>query len=154
MRLAPRRSLLAVSVLLPLLAAGCGDDEDPFDAYCAVVEDQKAGLAQALDDASTGSAGLLPALPAFERLEDAAPDDIADDWSVVVQRLRALAQALEDAGADPATYDAAEPPEGVTEAQQEAIALAAGSLDTEGVALALGNVEQQAKDVCGTSLLR
>ena len=144
--------LAALVLLLPLVTVGCGDD-DPADSYCAVVEQERPGLAEVLD-ASSGSSGLLPALPAFERLEDAAPRDIADDWSVVVQRLRGLAQALEDAGADPATYDPVDPPDGVTDQEQEAISLAAGSLATEGVVEAFDNVQQQARDVCKTSLVR
>jgi hypothetical protein len=144
--------LVSLALLLPLVTAGCGDD-DPVASYCDVVDKEKPGLAKLLDD-SSGSAGLLPALPAFERLEDAAPSDIADDWSVVVQRLRSLSQALEDAGADPATYDPVDPPDGVTEAEQEAISLAAGSLATESVVEAFKNVQQQARDVCGTALVR
>lgn len=145
------RVLLPLVLLVPLVVAGCGED-DPFEAYCSVVEKEKPGLSKALAEGSSGSAGLLPALPAFRRLADAAPDDIADDWSVVVQRLGALSDALEAAGADPATYDPVDPPKGVSDDQREAISLAAGALATESVVEALGNVEQQVKDVCHTSL--
>jgi hypothetical protein len=145
------RALVPLVLLLPLLTAGCGDDDDPFESYCAVVRKEKPGLTEVLDE-SSGSSGLLPALPVFERLEDAAPDDIADDWSVLVQRLTSLSDALEAAGADPATYDPVDPPDGVTEEEQEAISLAAGSLATEGVVEAVRNVEQQSRDVCKTEL--
>ncbi|MFB9314425.1 hypothetical protein [Nocardioides plantarum] len=144
-------ALASVVLLLPLVTVGCGDD-DPVDSYCAVVKKERPGLGKLLDEGS-GSSGLLPALPVFERLEDAAPRDIADDWSVVVQRLRGLSQALEDAGADPASYDPVDPPDGVTAKEREAISLAAGSLATEGVVEAFDNVQQQARDVCGTSLV-
>lgn len=147
----PRALLAAVVLLLPLTAAGCGEDPDRFESYCATVKDEQAGLSRVLDE-SGGSSGLLPGLPAFERLEDAAPDDIADDWSVLVQRLSSLADALEDAGVDPATYDPVDPPDGVTAEQEEAISLAAGSVATEAVREALENVQQQARDVCKTEL--
>ncbi|MCW2813063.1 MAG: hypothetical protein JWN84_518 [Nocardioides sp.] len=143
---------LALAALLPLLVAGCGEDPDPFASYCEVVREEKDGLARTLDQ-DDGSSGLLPALPVFERLEEAAPDDIADDWSVIVQRLTSLADALEAAGADPATYDPVDPPEGITTEQQEAIELAAGSVGTEAVREALTNVDQQSLDVCKTRLL-
>ncbi len=145
------RRLLPLAVLV-LLVAGCGEDPDPFESYCSVVTEEKDGLARILD-ADDGSSGLLPALPVFERLEEAAPDDIADDWSVIVQRLRSLADALEAAGADPAAYDPVDPPEGVTAEEQEAIELAAGSVGTEAVREALANVDQQSLDVCKTRLL-
>lgn len=145
-----RRALVPVALLL--LASGCGEDPDPFERYCAVVEEEKPGLAEVLD-ADGGASGLLPALPAFERLEEAAPDDIADDWSVVVQRLSSLADALEAAGVDPATYDPVDPPDGVTPEEQEAIELGAGSVATEAVGEALTNVQQQARDVCKTELV-
>ncbi|WP_139978745.1 hypothetical protein [Nocardioides litoris] len=146
-----RRALaaaLAVAALVGLLSA-CGED-DPFERYCDVVREEQAGLTRDLGDA--GTAGLLPALPAFERLEDAAPDDIADDWSVITQRLTGLADALDDAGVDPSTYDATDPPADTTPEQREAIGLAAGAVATEEVREALGVVQQQARDVCGTEL--
>lgn len=145
------RLALVAALLTPALLAGCGAD-DPIDSYCELVGKERPGLTRTLDQ-SGGTSGLLPALPVFERLEDAAPDDIADDWSVVVQRLRALADALEAAGADPSTYDPVDPPDGVTKDQQEAIKLAAGSLATESVVEALQNVDQQARDVCKGPLL-
>lgn len=144
---------MAAPLLLAPLLAGCGGEEDPFVAYCGVVEEEQDGLARSLDEAG-GSSGLLPGLPAFERLEAAAPDDIADDWSVVVQRLSTLADALEAAGVDPASYDATDPPDDVTPEQQEAIELAAGGVATEQVSEALGNVQQQARDVCDTELVQ
>lgn len=146
-----RRLVAAVAVLavaVPL--AACGED-DPFESYCEVVGEEQPGLTEALT-ADDGTAGLLPALPAFERLEDAAPTDIADDWSVVTTRLQDLADALEDAGADPTTYDPVDPPDGITDDERDAISLAAMAVASEAMLEALGNVQQQARDVCGTEL--
>lgn len=147
----PRALLAAAVLLLPLATAGCGEEPDRFESYCATVDKEKPGLSRVLDE-SGGSSGLLPALPAFERLEQAAPDDIADDWSVIVQRLSSLSDALADAGVDPATYDPVDPPDGVTADEKEAISLAAGSVATEAVREALENVQQQSRDVCKTEL--
>jgi hypothetical protein len=150
MRLTLRLASAAMALLGAATLAGCGED-DPYEAYCDVVSAERTELTDVLGE-DDGSSGLLPALPSFERLEDAAPDDIADDWSVVTQRLGSLAGALEDAGVDPATYDPVDPPDGVTPAEREAISLAAGSVATEAMREALGNVQQQARDVCGTEL--
>lgn len=146
----------ASTVLLCALAVGglsaCGE-EDPFEAYCDVVAAEAPELAQALDR-DDGAAGLLPGLPSFERLADAAPDDIADDWSVIVQRLGTLADALEEAGVDPADYDPSDPPDGVTDEQQEAIRLGAGSVGTEAVQEALQHVQEQSRAVCKQELVQ
>ena len=141
----------ALLAALPLLAA-CAE-EDRFERYCDVVRDQQDDLGRVLD-ADGGSAGLLPALPIFQTLEQVAPDDIADDWSILVGRLGSLADALEDAGVDPGSYDPVDPPDGVTEDQREAIAAGASSVATEAVREALANVTQQARDVCGTELVQ
>lgn len=146
------RSTWAVLALLaPLLLTGCGDDPDRFEAYCSLVKDEQTNLTELLA-ADGGSSGLLPGLPVFERFEEAAPDDIADDWSVIVQRLTSLSDALEDAGVDPSTYDPVDPPDDITPEQKEAISLAAGSVGTENVREALDNVQQQSRDVCKAEL--
>ncbi|MEO9325117.1 hypothetical protein ABFT23_16600 [Nocardioides sp. C4-1] len=148
MRLAPT---VLVVVLAAAGLAACGE-EDRFEAYCDVVATEAPRIAEALDR-DDGASGLLPALPSFERLGEAAPGDIADDWSVIVQRLDTLADALEDAGVDPSDYDPTDPPDGVTDEQQEAIRLGAGSVGTEAVQEALANVQQQSLDVCGQALV-
>ncbi|WP_134768349.1 hypothetical protein [Nocardioides sp. 1609] len=149
----PRRRRRALGLLAGLLVplTACGEDPDAFESYCDVVVDEQAELGRVLA-ADDGAAGLLPGLPAFERLEAAAPDDIADDWSVVVQRLSTLADALEAAGVDPATYDPVDPPDGVTPEELEAIESGAGSVRSEALREAVENVEQQSRDVCKTEL--
>ncbi len=138
-------SVVAAALGLGLTACG---DEDEFERYCGVVRDVQGDLARALD-ADEGSAGLLPALPYFRTLEDAAPDDIADDWSILVERLGTLADALEDAGVDPADYDPVDPPDGVTPEQQEQIAAGASSVATEAVREALQNVTSRPETCVG-----
>ena len=140
--------MVVACLVVPLGA--CGDDEDPFEAYCGVVEDEQQELGEALS--TGGSAGLRAGLPTFERLLDAAPDDIADDWGVVVQRLTVLEDALDAAGVDPATYDPVDPPDDVTEEERTAIEAGASGVATEGVREVLLNVQQQARDVCKTEL--
>lgn len=145
-----RRALLALLFATAGLVLGCGGDDDPFGSYCDVVKEQQQPLSEAL--AQGASTGLLAALPSFEKLRDAAPDDIADEWAVVIQRIRVLRDALDEAGVDAATYDAEKPPPDVSEEQQAAIAAAANGLATPSTTAALSSVEQQARDVCRTQL--
>ena len=95
---------------------------------------------------------LLKALPIFRDLADEAPEDLRDEWKTVIDAVAGLQQALEDAGVDPATYDRDHPPEGLSQADQDAIDAAAGRLTSEETVTAFNGVDQQAKDVCGTPL--
>ncbi len=83
--------------------------EDPFDAYCAEVEEQQVALGGELSSGGAAT-GLIIALPAFELLAEMAPDDIAEDWQTVIERIQTLVDAIDAAGADPATYQRDDPP--------------------------------------------
>ena len=142
------RIALAAVLLATALAGGCSDD--PYADYCSVVEDNQQELSEILG--AGGPAALLTALPIFTELEDEAPDDIRDDWKVVTGGLRALEDALQDAGVDPTTYDRDEPPEGLTDEEKARIDAAAQELTTATSTQAFAAVEQQARDVCHTPL--
>jgi hypothetical protein len=109
-------------LLLVLTGAGCGED-DPFEDYCAEVSAQQKALSEAFAD--RGPTALIDALPSFEALQDEAPRDIADEWQVLVSRIEALVDALEEADVDPATYDASKPPAGLGAEERTAIEAAA-----------------------------
>jgi len=147
-----RGAVAALLVLAPLALAGlAGCSGDEYAAYCDEVDDQRPALSEAAELGPT--TGLLTALPSFEALSEAAPGDISDDWSVVVDRLGALDRALAAADVDPATYDPKKPPTGLEPAEQSRIRGAATQLLNPVTAEALGVVEQQARDVCGAPLL-
>lgn len=141
------RTFVAAAVVSALLT-GCSGD--PYEDYCAVVTDNQEDLTKIVGEG--GPDALLKALPIFRELQDAAPDDIKDDWKVVVGALSALEDALDDAGVDPATYDRDEPPEGVTQAEKDRIDAAGAALATAESLAAFAAVEQQARDVCQTPL--
>jgi hypothetical protein len=142
------KPLLAAVLVLAGLATGC--TQDRFERYCEVVAEQQTPLTEAL--APGGPTALLAALPIFEELREAAPDDIRDDWTVVITTLTGLRTALEDAGVDPTTYDRDAPPAGLSTEQRDRIDAAAARLTTPTSAGAFNAVEQQARDVCKTPL--
>jgi hypothetical protein len=140
-----------------LTLAGCGTDEDDpyavpeeFRAYCEEVEAQQAAIGEAL--ASGPTTGLIEALPSFRALAAEAPRDVADAWDTLITRTDALADALDAAGVDPATYDRADPPAGLTREQRRAIDAAATALAAPATAAATAEVEQHARDVCKSPL--
>ncbi|GAA1809519.1 hypothetical protein GCM10009795_063650 [Nocardioides hankookensis] len=141
------RRLAVAALLLPLLAAGCGDDKD---AYCGAVEDHQQKLSETLGDGSPDA--LLKALGIFQDLADESPADIQDEWQQVIRSLEGLQQALEDAGVDPATYDRAHPPAGLTADEKRKIDAAAADVGSGATLQALSDLDQQARDVCHTPL--
>jgi hypothetical protein len=141
-----------------LAVGGCGSDQkdpyaipDRFQDYCNEVQAQQVPIGDALSAGGSAS-GLIKALPSFEALAAKAPDDIADDWKVVIDRIDDLVAALEAAGLDPDSYDRRHPPKGLEHDQKDAIDAAATALASEPTALAMSSVQQQARDVCKTPL--
>lgn len=150
-----RRDLLLVVAVLVVAAVGYyvvrgSDPEDPYARYCAEVEDQRGAVGAAR--AAGPTTGLIRALPSFEALAEKAPQDIRDEWRIVVTRITDLRDALSGAGVDPSAYDPEKPPEGLDDAQLQTIRTAAIRLGSEETAAALTGVEQQARDVCKTPL--
>ncbi len=142
------RRLLVAGLLLATLTA-CGED-DPYADYCDEVKAQQKALTEVR--ASGGATALIDALPSFRALQEEAPRDLADEWDLVVGRVEALVEALEDAGVDPSTYDRDKPPPGLTDDEKTAIDAAAGELTTPSTVQATQGVQQQALDVCKTPL--
>jgi hypothetical protein len=120
--------------------------------YCEVVADTQVELSETMAEESPAT--LLRALPLLRDLSAEAPRDIVDEWELLVGALDGLDDALAEAGVDPADYDADNPPDGVSEAQQQEIADAADELARTEVAAAFEGVQQHAKDVCQTPLYR
>jgi hypothetical protein len=139
------------AVLLPLLAplvAGCGGD--PTEAYCEAVSEHQQELSDIVG--SGAPQALLDALGVFRDLQEQAPGDITDEWQQVVARIESLADALERAGVDPATYDRDDPPVGMTGAEKARIDAAAEQLGSATTVRAFQDLDQQARDVCKTPL--
>ncbi len=131
--------------VLPLLA-GCGSGS----SYCQRVQEHQGRLGSLTT--TGGPSALIQALPIFEDLRAAAPDDVADDWQLVVTRVRALDTALTNAHVDPATYDPKQPPHDLSSEDRQQIRRAAAQLAASDTEAALSRVQQEVLDVCHTPL--
>lgn len=140
--------LLLAALLLAGLLAGCGGD--PQEEYCEAVKDRQEELTEITT--SGERTALLEALPVFRDLAAEAPSDIRHEWRQVVSSLEGLEEALDEAGVDPATYDARKPPPGLVEEERQRIEAAAGEVASNRTVEALAGVEQHARDVCKTPL--
>ncbi|KAA1424165.1 hypothetical protein [Nocardioides antri] len=157
-RAALRSVVVAAATILLLGAAGCGSSEedpysipDEFQDYCEEVEDQQVALGDALGEGGPAT-GLIKALPSFEALAAEAPDDLDDEWQIVLDRIHDLVDALDAAGVDPETYDRRNPPSGLSQEERDAIDAAARALVSPSTGGAMAGVQQHARDVCKTPL--
>jgi hypothetical protein len=142
-----RRVTVAAAALgmLPWLG-GCGHGQ----SYCDAVHDHQSDLGSI---ARSGErTALIQALPIFQSLRDKAPEDVADDWQLLVTRIGALRTALEKAGVDPTTYDAKHPPAGLSAENRTLIRRAAAELASSDTQQAFAMVQQEVLDVCHTPL--
>jgi hypothetical protein len=144
----PLRVAIATALTLALLpmVGACGGGQ----SYCDAVHDHQSDLGSIARGGDR--AGLIAALPIFSDLRDKAPDDVADDWDLVVTRTEALDDALTDAHVDPATYDPHHPPADLSDEDRAAIRRAAAQLAASDTQDALARVQQEVLDVCHTSL--
>lgn len=128
--------LLAL-VLAAGLLAGCSSD--PQADYCEAVEEHQVELTEIAASTDTGT--LFEALPVYDDLAEGAPGDIAGEWAQVIEPLRALEAALDEAGVNPSAYDAEEPPADLDQEGREAIEAAARRVGSEQTVTAMAAVE-------------
>ena len=103
--------------------------------------------------AAGGPVALIDGLATFEELAEEAPADIRDEWSLLIDRVTALRDVLDDVGVDAAAYDVERPPANLDDADVDRIARAARDLGSDETRRALADLEQQALDVCQTPLV-
>jgi hypothetical protein len=132
---------------LALVLTGCASQKEK---YCDAVKQHQQELGKILGDGSPDA--LLKALPILRDMAADAPEDIKDEWQIVVSALDRLQKALDDAGVDPATYDRKHPPAGLSQADKDAIDAAAAGLTSPATVDAFNGVDQEIKDVCGIPL--
>ena len=135
--------LVLLGTLLGTLLVGCRDQED---AYCEALAEEQDTLSEL---AENGSGEVLDrTLASMERLQGEAPDELRDEWDTVVRAYRALAEAVDEAGVDPAGYDPEDPPAGVTAEEARRLAGVAGALRSRRVIDASLGIEDHAASVC------
>lgn len=150
---AGRGVLVTGLVLLTAMVAGCGGDEDPSEAYCGTLKDEKATLARLADQAAEpGKDVLTPTREAIGRLRQASPGGVRDEWDTVYYAWDAMVDAIEEVGVDPADYRPGSTPEGVSAADAERLAQVAGQLGSDRVVEASRGLEDHARQVCGVEL--
>jgi len=142
--------MAAQLLVLPILATSLSSCGDPIDDYCESLRGHQEQLTTTLGE--DGTSGLIAALPIFEDLERNAPDDIAKDWKTLTGAISGLSAALDDAGVSADDFENGEPPEGVSDAEAKKIADAATKVSSTKTQEASVRVQQQARDVCHTSL--
>jgi hypothetical protein len=131
--------------MLAALAA-CGQDEPD---YCTALKSEQRTLTTLADRADQRNGDVLtPTLAAFGRLRDAAPQQLSDEWDTVVFAYRALADAVKEAGVDPAAYRPGKRPAGVTRGEAKHLAGVAAELESPRVIDAVTGIEDQARQVC------
>lgn len=123
------------------LILGSGDD------YCT----ELAAAQGIFVDDGTGRQ-LVADLPTYRDLADAAPDDLRDEWQILVGAITSLRDAITDAGIAPEDYLGSEPPADLPDERLAAIRAAASALSSADVVAAAGSIEQQARDVCKLQL--
>jgi hypothetical protein len=150
-------SAVAAAALGLSLLTACGDDGgdeagDSSGDYCNDLKDAKKEV-DALKDGDFSD--LQKTTDAMNKLADEAPDEIKDDWEILVDGVQKLIDALKKAGLDDddmATLQSGQIPDGVDMAALQSLMTEIEALDTEEFQTAGDNINKHAKDECGVDL--
>ena len=150
-------SVVAAAALGLSLFTACGDDGgdkagDSSGDYCSDLKDAKKEV-----DALKGGdfSDLEKTTDAMNKLADEAPDEIKDDWAVLVDGVQKLVDALKKAGLDEddmATLQSGQIPDGADMTVLQGLMTEIKALDTEEFKAAGENINKHAKDECGVDL--
>lgn len=141
-----RTAAAGVLALTVASTSACGSGKPD---YCSTLKAEQKTLSTLADRADKRQGDVLtPTLAAFDRLRSAAPPELSDEWDTVVFAYRALAQAVQEAGVNPADYRPGRRPDGVSRAQAKHLAGVAAQLESPRVIDAVTGIEDQARQVC------
>ncbi len=139
------------------LLTACGDDgggsaSDGGGDYCSELKDAK----KEVDALKEGDfSDLEKTTDAMHSLADHAPDEIKDDWEILVTGVDKLVDALKKAGlddADMATLQSGQIPDGVDMTALQSLMTEIQALDTTEFQDAGDAINKHAKDECGVDL--
>ena len=150
-------SAAAAAALGLCLLTACGDDGGDKAGgsggdYCSDLKDAKKQV-----DAVKGGdfSDLEKTTDAMNELADEAPDEIKEDWEILVEGVQKLVDALKKAGLDDddmATLQSGQIPDGVDMTTLQSLMKEIQALDTEEFQTAGDNINKHAKDECGIDL--
>lgn len=145
-----RGSVLLLLVAVLLTACGEPTEDERREEYCAQVEQDSEDLTRVVDEGGAGA--FIEALPTLEDLAEKAPGDIQDEWSLLIDALHGLRDALEETGVEPEQIDGKLPAD-LPAADRRRISAAASVLADPTVVQASQGIEQHALDICKTPIL-
>lgn len=143
--------VMAAVVAVATMVGSCTGSGN--DDYCAALTDEQATLERLSSRAGEpGSGAFGESVDVFERLADAAPEDLQDEWTTYVNAWHGLEDALDAAGVDASVFRDGERPQGVGQDEYDAVRDAADKMRSQPVVDAALGIEQHATDVCGVDL--
>ena len=147
-------AIAAAALGLGLLTA-CGDDGGSSAGGGDYCDNLKAAKKE-IDSLQGGDFGSLEkTTDRMHDLADEAPDDLKDDWEILVKGVDKLVAALKEAGLtdeDMANLQSGQIPDGVDMDALQDLMTEISSLDTEEFTKASENINKHAKDECGVDL--
>jgi len=141
---------VAVVLLAASLLTACSDEQD---SYCDALEGAQQELTDLADQAGAEGDGeavntLTPTLDILQGLREAAPDELGDEWDTLVFAYEALAEAVEEAGIDPAGLEAGDGAGDLPPEQRRELRSLASKLLSARVLAASQGIEDHAREVC------
>jgi hypothetical protein len=140
---------LAAALLLGVTLSSC--EADPDEAYCEALREERRVLDE-LADEERGTDTLSRTTESLQRLEDVAPSELADEYATVVNAWEALADAVDDAGVDPAQFRPDRTPEGIDPRTARRLRQTADTLASPRVVEATLGIEDHAQQVCDVDM--
>jgi hypothetical protein len=134
------------AVTAAVLAIGLMGCSDPEEGYCETLAAEQGELTE-LAERDSGDV-LSPTAASFQRLQEAAPEELRDEWDTVVGAYQVLKETIDELGVDPDSYDPEAPPDDLADAAVRRLATAAGALGSTRVLDAVRGIEDHARTVC------
>lgn len=138
-----RLAALALTALLVVLLAGCGNSGPDYSQYCAVAKRYQGIFA----DDGTGL-NLVTNVAKLKLIAAQSPDDLKDEWQTFLGAVEGLDSAVKSVGLKPTDFVNGKTPAGTPASSVETVIEAANRLSQPDVVDAANGIEQEAKDVC------